>query len=52
MPGDVTSNSYLTLIEPLNNATMKLNRYFDLFDFRTDESRDVFRDRLKLALSN
>jgi hypothetical protein len=38
--------------EPLNNAIMNFNRYCDLFGFRTDESRDVFRDRLKLALSN
>ena len=37
--------------EPLNNAILNFNRYCDLFGFRNDESRDVFRDRLKLALS-
>jgi hypothetical protein len=34
--------------EPLNNAIMSLNRYCDLFGFRTDD----FRDRLMLTLSN
>jgi hypothetical protein len=38
--------------EPLNNAIMNFIRYFDLFGFRTNESRDVFRDRLRLALSS
>jgi hypothetical protein len=28
-----------------------LNRYCDLFGFRNEESRDVFRGRLKLILS-
>jgi hypothetical protein len=38
--------------EPLNNAIMNFNRNCDLFGFRNDESRDIFRGRLKLALSN
>jgi hypothetical protein len=38
--------------EPLKNAIMNFNRYCDLFGFRNDGSRDVFRGRLKLALSD
>jgi Reverse transcriptase (RNA-dependent DNA polymerase) len=38
--------------EPLNNAILNFNRYCDLFGFHNDESRDVFRGRLKLALSD
>jgi Reverse transcriptase (RNA-dependent DNA polymerase) len=38
--------------EPLNNAIMNFNQYCDLFGFRNDESRDVFRDRLRFALSD
>jgi hypothetical protein len=38
--------------EPLNNAIINFNRYCDLFGFRNEESRDIFRGRLKLALSN
>jgi hypothetical protein len=37
--------------EPVNNAILNFNWYCDLFGFRNDESRDVFRGRLRLALS-
>jgi hypothetical protein len=41
-----TNNNY-GRFELLNNAIMNFNRFCDLFGFCTDESRDVFRDRLK-----
>jgi hypothetical protein len=37
--------------EPLNNAIMNFNHYCDCFGFR-EESRDMFRGRLRMALSN
>ena len=36
--------------EPLNNAIMNFNHYCDLFGFRSEESRGIFCDRLKLTL--
>lgn len=38
--------------EPLNNAIINFNRYCDLFGFRNDESRNIFRGRFRLTLSN
>ncbi len=37
--------------EPLNNSINKFNLYCDLFGFRNGDSREVFRSRLKLTLS-
>jgi hypothetical protein len=37
--------------EPLNNAILNFNRYCDLFGFRSEESRNVFRSRLRLSLT-
>jgi hypothetical protein len=36
--------------EPLNSTLMSFNKYCDLFGSRNDESRNVFRERLRSAL--
>jgi hypothetical protein len=37
--------------EPVNKAILIFNEYCDLFDFRDDESRYVFRNGFSRALS-
>jgi hypothetical protein len=36
--------------EPLNNVIINFNYYCDLFGFHSEDSRVVFRDRLRSAL--
>jgi hypothetical protein len=50
MPENVTLDLWHSFIaqimEDLNSAHMNFNKYYDMFGFRDDESRSVFRERL------